>query len=76
LKNELRHIWHDKNISNIQATVDALDQLSLGDDAIWHDIVEYVAKIGENGSKKALLKFVAARIGLIGDGDEWWDALN
>jgi hypothetical protein len=56
--------------------VDALDQLSLGDDAIWHDIVEYVAKIGENGSKKALLKFVAARIGLIGDGDEWWDALN
>jgi hypothetical protein len=44
LKNELRHIWHDKNISNIQATVDALDQLSLGDDAIWHDIVEYVGK--------------------------------
>jgi len=78
LKNQLRRIWHDRNISNIQDTIDALDQLSLEDDAILHDIVKYVTKIGENGSKKALLNFVAARRGLIddGDGDEWWDGLN
>ncbi|MEN8221426.1 MAG: hypothetical protein ABFS56_34825, partial [Pseudomonadota bacterium] len=57
-KDELRR---DKSVSNIQDTIDALDQLSMEDDAIWRDIVEYLAKIGENGSKSALLKFVAAR---------------
>jgi hypothetical protein len=78
LKNQLGCIWHDKNISNIQATVNALDQLSLEDGAILHDIVEYVSKISENGSKQALLNFVVARLGLIDDGDddEWWNALN
>jgi len=78
LKNQLRHIWHNKNISDIQTTIDALDQLSLEDDTIWHDITDFLTKVKGNGSKKALLKFVAARLGLIndGDGDDCWNALN
>jgi len=67
----LRRIWHSDHISGVQATLDALDQLVgfMGDD-VWDDITGFVAKMGESGSKKALLSFVVGRIGLVGD--EWW----
>ncbi|KHD08553.1 hypothetical protein PN36_32350 [Candidatus Thiomargarita nelsonii] len=67
----LRRIWHSEQISGMQDTLDALDQLKLFDDVIWHDIVKHLAKIGDNSSKRALLNFVAARIGVIDDG--WWN---
>ncbi len=66
----LRGIWHEVKVSGVQDTLDALDQLKLFDDVVWHDIVKHLAKIGDNGSKKELLNFVAARIGVIRD-DDW-----
>ncbi|OAD20087.1 hypothetical protein THIOM_004232 [Candidatus Thiomargarita nelsonii] len=68
----LRGIWQSAQISGVQDTLDALDQLSLGD-AIWHDMVKYLAKVGDGVSKKGLLNFVAGWIGLSGD-DVWWDS--
>ncbi len=77
-RNDLRRIWRDKNIEDLQTTVDALEQVKIEDDAIWRDIVDYLAKVGDNGFKKGLLNFVATRLGLIdeNDGDKWWDGLS
>jgi len=41
-RNDLRHIWRDKNIEDLQTTVDALEQVKIEDDAIWSDIVDYL----------------------------------
>jgi len=77
LRNQLRRIWHNKNISDMQKTLDALEPIII-DDTIWHDITDFLTKVKGNGSKKALLNFIAARLGLIndGDGDDCWNALN
>ncbi|KHD07494.1 hypothetical protein PN36_31410 [Candidatus Thiomargarita nelsonii] len=77
-RNDLRRIWRDKNIEDLQTTVDALEQIGIEDDAIWRDIVDYLGKVGDSGFKKELLNFAAIRLGLIdkNDGDKWWDGLS